>query len=68
MKKVGLTLKAIKYKFHIYKIQYLCYIIALEGISIDPKNIRAGEEWKELTNIKGIQSFLGFVNFYRRFI
>jgi len=26
------------------------------------------KEWKEPMNVKGIQSFLGFANFYRRFI
>jgi hypothetical protein len=50
------------------KTEYLGYIIAPEGISIDPEKVRAVEEWKELTNVKGIQSFLGFTNFYRRFI
>jgi hypothetical protein len=49
-------------------MEYLDYIIAPEGILIDPEKVRAVEEWKQLTNIKGIQSFLGFVNFYRRFI
>jgi hypothetical protein len=68
MKKVGLTLKATKYEFHMHKTEYLGYIIAPEGISMDPEKVRAVEEWKELTNVKGIQSFLGFTNFYRRFI
>jgi hypothetical protein len=68
MKKVGLTLKATKCEFHRHKMEYLGYIIAPEGISMDPKKVRAVEQWKELTNRKGIQSFLGFANFYRRFI
>jgi hypothetical protein len=25
-------------------------------------------EWKEPINVKGVQSFVGFANFYRRFI
>jgi hypothetical protein len=49
-------------------MEYLGYIIVPEGISMDPKKVRAVEEWKELTNIKGIQSFLRFANLYRRFI
>jgi hypothetical protein len=68
MKEVGLTLKATKYEFHMQKTEYLVYIIAPGGISIDPEKVRAVEEWKELTNVKGIQSFLRFANFYRRFI
>jgi hypothetical protein len=68
VKKVGLTLKATKCEFHMHKTEYLGYIIALEGISMDPKKVRAVEEWKEPMNVKGVQSFLGFANFYRRFI
>jgi hypothetical protein len=68
VKKVGLTLKATKCEFHTHKMEYLGYIIAPEGISMDPKKVRVVEEWKEPTNVKGVQSFLGFANFYRRFI
>ena len=32
------------------------------------EKIRTIKEWKEPTNVKGIQSFLGFANFYRHFI
>jgi len=35
---------------------------------MDEEKIRTIKEWKEPTNVKGIQSFVGFANFYRRFI
>jgi len=35
---------------------------------MDEEKIRTIKEWKEPTNVKGIQSFLGFANFYRHFI
>jgi len=35
---------------------------------MDEEEIRTIKEWKEPTNVKGIQSFLGCVNFYRHFI
>jgi hypothetical protein len=54
MKEVGLTLKASKYEFHIYKTEYLGYIIAPTAISIDPEKVKAIEEWKEPTNVKGV--------------
>ena len=35
---------------------------------MDEEKIRTIKEWKKPTNVQGIQSFLGFANFYRRFI
>jgi len=35
---------------------------------MDEEKIRTIREWKEPTNVKGVQSFLDFANFYRRFI
>jgi hypothetical protein len=65
---VRLTLKASKCEFHTNNIEYLGYIISPTGIEMDPEKVRAVAEWKEPTNVKGVQSFLGFANFYRRFI
>jgi hypothetical protein len=62
---VGLTLKASKCKFHTDRSEYLGYIISPMGIQINPEKVRAVVEWKELVNVKGVQSFLGFTNFYR---
>jgi hypothetical protein len=68
MKELGLMLKASKCEFHMTKTEYLGYIISPNGISMDPEKIKTVKEWKEPTNVKGIQSFLGFANFYRRFV
>jgi len=68
VKETGLTLKASKCEFHTKKIEYLGYVISPQGLRMDEEKIRTSKEWKEPTNIKGIQSFLGFANFYRRFI
>jgi hypothetical protein len=68
VEEVGLTLKASKCEFHTNKTEYLGYIISPTRIEMDPEKVRAVAEWKEPTNVKGVQSFLGFANFYRRFI
>jgi hypothetical protein len=49
-------------------MEYLGYIISPMGIQMDPDKIKTVKHWKEPVNVKGIQSFLGFANFYRRFI
>ena len=40
----------------------------IEGLKIDPKKVNIIIEWKTPCYIKDVQSFLGFANFYRRFI
>jgi len=64
----GLTLKASKCEFHTTETKYLGYVISPKGLRIDEEKIRTIKEWKEPITVKGIQSFLGFANFYRRFI
>jgi len=68
VKETGLTLKATKCEFHNTEIKYLGYVISPQGLRMDEEKIRTIKEWKEPTNIMGIQSSLGFANFYRRFI
>jgi hypothetical protein len=68
LKEVELTLKPSKCEFHTDRMEYLGYIISPMGIQMDPDKIKMVKDWKEPVNVKGIQSFLGFANFYRRFI
>jgi hypothetical protein len=35
---------------------------------IDPEQVTIIAEWKPLTKIKHVQHFIGFINFFRRFI
>ena len=34
---------------------------------MDPEKVKAITEWPEPKNLKEVQAFLGFVNFYQRF-
>jgi len=57
-----------KCKFHTTKTNFIGFIIKLGRISIDPKKIEAIVNWQDLENVIGLKLFLGFCNYYRRFI
>ena len=57
-----------KCSFHEDTVEYLGFILSPNGLSMDPGKVSAILEWPEPRKVKDIQSFLGFVNFYRRFI
>ena len=50
------------------EVTYLNHIIGNEGIQVDPKKKEVVEKWAVPTTVKGIRSFLGFCNYYRRFV
>ena len=54
-----------KCKFHTDTIEYLGFIMSPEGLRMDPAKVTMILEWPEPRNVKDIQSFLGFANFYR---
>uniref|UniRef100_A0A3P9I2H4 Reverse transcriptase domain-containing protein n=1 Tax=Oryzias latipes TaxID=8090 RepID=A0A3P9I2H4_ORYLA len=63
-----LFVKAEKCEFHVDSVQFLGYIIEAGRIKPDPSKIEAVSSWEPPINRKKLQQFLGFANFYRRFI
>jgi hypothetical protein len=63
-----LYLKAEKCKFMKEKLEYLGLIILHNHIEMDPVKVEGITEWPRPTKVKDVQAFLGFCNFYRRFI
>jgi len=57
-----------KCEFYITKTDFIEFIIKLGYISINLKKIKAIVNWQDLENIIGLRLFLGFCNYYRRFI
>jgi hypothetical protein len=65
----GLYLDIKKCEFDCTETKYLGYIIrAGEGTRMDPEKIRAILDWQPPTTVRGVRGFLGFANFYRKFI
>src|ERR1700720_1099810 len=63
-----LYVSAHKCSFHQDTVEYLGYILLSTGLMMDPAKVQNIQDWPEPCKIKEIQSFLGFANFYRRFI
>jgi len=57
-----------KCKFFTKKTDFVRFIIKLGQLSIDLKKIKAIVNWQELENVMQLKSFLGFYNYYRRFV
>jgi hypothetical protein len=67
--KAGLKLDIEKLEFAFSEVKYLRFIISAgEGIKINPGKVEAIKKWEAPIIVKGVRSFIGFLNFYRGFI
>jgi hypothetical protein len=57
-----------KTKFHVQEVDFLGYNIRPGEIRMDPKKIQTVRDWPTPQDLKDVRGFLGFVNFYRRFM
>ncbi|GJP31070.1 hypothetical protein CLOM_g8692 [Closterium sp. NIES-68] len=46
----------------------LGHYVSAQGVHVDPKKIEAVRTWKTPENVKELQQFLGFANYYNRFV
>ncbi|MBW0587173.1 hypothetical protein O181_126888 [Austropuccinia psidii MF-1] len=60
--------KASKCLFHVSSVEYLGYVVSSEGLKMDQAKLQQILNWPPPRNLKTLQSFLGFANFYRHFI
>ena len=49
-------------------VEFLGYQICTGGMTPTEAKLKAARDWATPQDVKGVQSFLGFANYYRRFI
>ncbi|GJP73424.1 hypothetical protein CLOP_g4139 [Closterium sp. NIES-67] len=60
--------KLSKSEFALEKVQFLGHLVSAQGVHVDPKKVEAVRTWKTPENVKELQQFLGFANYYNRFV
>jgi len=64
----GLFVKLEKCDFHVKETHFLGFVVSTEGLTMDKNKLKSILDWSAPKNLKELQSFLGFCNFYRKFI
>ena len=64
----GLCLKPSKCEFFKKTVEYLGHIVSENGIETNSKKIEAIVKWPQPQTVTQMHSFLGFCNYYRKFI
>jgi hypothetical protein len=68
LKNNDLYLKPEKCEFEKTKIEYLGLIISENHVEMDKVKVQGILDWPTPQKVKDVQAFLGFANFYRRFV
>jgi len=68
LRDAGLQVDIRKCEFDVEETVFLGVIVSGQGLRMDPTKVEAIVNWATPTNLKEVQGFVGFVNFYRRFI
>ncbi|MBW0585286.1 hypothetical protein O181_125001 [Austropuccinia psidii MF-1] len=64
----NLFAKASKCLLHVSSVEYFGYAVSSEGLKMDQAKFQQILNWPPPRNLKALQSFLGFANFYHCFI
>ncbi|TID16590.1 hypothetical protein E6O75_ATG11708 [Venturia nashicola] len=68
LRQFGLYSNLKKCKFFTEEVEFLGFIVNTSGVQMDRKRVATIAEWPEPKTYTEVQVFLGFCNFYRRFI
>jgi len=66
---VSLQIDIDKCEFEVQSIKYLKFILKVKkNVQINPQKMKAIMNWQAPKSVKSVQSFIGFANFYQKFI
>ena len=68
LKHVNLFLNINKCEFFVIFVKYLKFIITTKEIKINFVKVEIIVNWKFFKNLKNVQTFIKFVNFYKKFV
>ena len=68
MKEEDLHLKLAKCAFDQTEVEYLGLVVRNREVLMDPTKLKAVEQWEPPKSVKAVRSFIGFCNFYQKFI
>jgi hypothetical protein len=68
LRKAKLYVKLSKCEWNTDRTEYLGYVVTPEGVSINPERVKTIQDWPLPTSMRDIRVFVGFMNYYRRFI
>ena len=68
MKEEDLHLKLTKCIFDQTEVEYLGLVVRNGEVLMDLTKLKAVEQWELPKSVKVVRSFIGFCNFYRKFI
>ena len=68
LREYALYAKPSKCTFHTKEVEFLGFVVNTNGVTMDANRVRSIREWPAPTTHREVQVFLGFANFYRRFI
>lgn len=68
LRDAGLFAKLSKCEFAVPETKFLGIIVGRDGLRMDPDKVKTIIDWETPTCVTDVQAFIGFANFYRRFI
>ena len=68
LRRFGLVLNVEKCTFGVSELEFLGHSVSAKGIRPMPGKVTAVKQFERPRTVKGLQRFLGLVNFYRRFL